>query len=47
MVAAIAIALGRGESLVEVGRFGVAAGTAAVLANSTGLCCRSDVERLL
>lgn len=47
MVAALTLALRRGLPLDEAGRFAVAAGTAAVLAVGTGLCRRSEVERLV
>jgi 6-phosphofructokinase 2 len=40
-------ALSSGHSLQEALRYGVAAGSAAVLTPGTGLCCRDDVERLL
>jgi 6-phosphofructokinase 2 len=46
MVAAIALALSRGESLRAAARFGVAAGAAAVMRPGTELCRREDAERL-
>jgi 6-phosphofructokinase 2 len=39
-------ALARGDDLVTAARYGVAAGTAAVLTAGTELCKRADVERL-
>ena len=47
MVAGIALALARGESLLDAARFGVAAGSAAVMTPGTQLCRRHDAERLL
>lgn len=46
MVAGIVLALQRGESLTSAARFGVAAGTAAVMTEGTELCRREDTERL-
>ena len=46
MVGGIVLALGRGCSLDEAVRFGVAAGAAAVMQPGTELCHRADVERL-
>lgn len=46
MLAGIVVALTRGFSLREAVRFGIAAGTAALLAAGTQLCRLSDVERL-
>lgn len=46
MVAAMTLALARGQSLHDAARFGIAAGTAATLAEGTGLCRREDVLRL-
>ncbi len=46
-VAGTLIALERGASLREAVRYGVAAGTAAVLTEGTKLCERSEVERIL
>lgn len=46
MVAAIALALSREESLRDAVRFGVAAGAAAVMNAGTELCRRGDTERL-
>jgi len=47
LVAAMALSLARGADLRDAARFGVAAGTAAILREGTSLCCREDVERLL
>ncbi len=47
MVAGFAVALARGDDISDAARLGVAAGTAAVLAEGTGLCRRDDVGRLL
>jgi 6-phosphofructokinase 2 len=47
MVAGLAFGIARGQTLQTAARFGVAAGTAAVLAEGTGLCTLSDIERLL
>ena len=47
MVAGLAIGLHRGESLADTVALGVAAGTATVLSDGTGLCAAHDVERLL
>jgi 6-phosphofructokinase 2 len=46
MVAGIVLALARGRPLGEAVRFGVAAGTAAVMNPGTALCRPDDVERL-
>jgi 6-phosphofructokinase 2 len=46
MVAGIVLSLARGKTLREAMRFGVAAGTAAVMNPGTALCKRDDVERL-
>lgn len=46
-VAAMTLALARGAAPEEALRWGVAAGTAAVLTPGTGLCRREDVERLV
>ncbi len=46
MVGGTALALARGEDLVEAVRFGVAAGVAAVMTPGTELCRREDTERL-
>ncbi|MBO1076635.1 1-phosphofructokinase family hexose kinase [Roseomonas marmotae] len=46
MVAAMALALERGEPLRQAVRFGMAAGAAALLRPGTQLCRREDVERL-
>jgi 6-phosphofructokinase 2 len=46
MVAGIVLSLARGGSLREAARFGVAAGTAAVMREGTQLCRREDAERL-
>lgn len=45
-VAAMTLALARGASAMEAFRWGMAAGSAAVLSPGTGLCARSDVEAL-
>lgn len=45
-VAAVTLALARGAGIEEAFRWGVAAGTAAVLTPGTELCKRADVERL-
>lgn len=45
-VAGIVLQLSRGKSVLEAVRFGVAAGSAAVLTEGTELCRREDVERL-
>lgn len=47
MVAAIVLALARGQSLRDAMRQGVAAGSAAVMQSGTGLCRREDVEQLV
>lgn len=47
MVAGIAASLTRGHDLAEAVRFGVAAGTAAVLTPGSNLCRREDVEVLV
>ena len=46
MVAGIALALSRGLDLPDAARFGVAAGSAAVMTPGTQLCRREDAERL-
>jgi 6-phosphofructokinase 2 len=46
MLAGIVLGLTRGLSLHEAVRFGMAAGTAALLGSGTQLCRRADVERL-
>lgn len=46
MVAGVVLALSRGLSLWEAALFGVAAGSAAVMAPGTELCRRADAERL-
>lgn len=46
MVAGTVVALSRGESIVDAARFGVAAGSAAVMTPGTELCRREDTERL-
>ena len=46
MVAGIALSLAQGRSLREAVRFGVAAGSAAVMNAGTELCHRADAERL-
>ncbi|HET9992040.1 MAG TPA: 1-phosphofructokinase family hexose kinase [Kofleriaceae bacterium] len=46
MVAGIVLALARNWPLADAIRYGVAAGTAAVLQPGTALCRRDDVERL-
>lgn len=45
-VAGIVIALSRGKSILDAVRFGVSAGSAAVMTDGTELCRREDVERL-
>jgi 6-phosphofructokinase 2 len=47
MVAGILVSLAEGNSLTDAARFGVAAGSAAVLNLGTGLCSRNDTERLV
>ena len=47
MVGGIVSALARGSSIHEAVRFGVAAGSAAVMQHGTELCHRADVDRLL
>jgi 6-phosphofructokinase 2 len=46
MVAGIVLNLARGETVQEAARFGVAAGSAAVMTPGTELCRREDTERL-
>jgi 6-phosphofructokinase 2 len=46
MVAGITLALSRGQSLEEAVRFGVAAGSSAVMTPGTELCRKEDTERL-
>jgi 6-phosphofructokinase 2 len=46
MLAGIVVSLCRGLELGEAVRYGMAAGTAALLGSGTELCRRSDVERL-
>jgi 6-phosphofructokinase 2 len=46
MVAGIVLSLARGKSIGEAVRFGVAAGSAAVMTQGTELCRREDAERL-
>ena len=46
MVAGIVLSLSRGMSVREAARFGVAAGSAAVMTPGTELCRREDAERL-
>jgi len=46
MVAGIVLSLARGMSVRDAGRFGVAAGAAAVMTPGTELCRREDAERL-
>lgn len=46
MVAGIALALARGSEIDEAARFGVAAGSAAVLAPGHNLCKREETDRL-
>jgi len=45
-VAGIVLSLARGNALRDAVRFGVAAGTAAVMTPGTELCRREDAERL-
>ena len=47
MVAGLAVGLHRGLPIAEATALGVAAGTATVLSEGTGLCDPDDVERLL
>jgi 6-phosphofructokinase 2 len=47
MVAGIVLSLSRGESLREVIKWGVAAGTAATMTAGTELCRKEDVENIL
>ena len=47
MVAALTLALSRGEPLVDAARFSVAAGTSATLVEGTGLCKLDAVRRLM
>ncbi|MHB9106478.1 MAG: 1-phosphofructokinase family hexose kinase [Armatimonadota bacterium] len=46
MVAGLVLALSRGESVDRAVRFGIAAGSAAVMSPGTELCRRDDTERL-
>ena len=46
MLAGIVLGLGRGLALHDAARFGVAAGTAALLGSGTQLCRREDVEQI-
>ena len=46
MVAGIVVSLVRGWRLDEAVKFGMAAGAAALLRPGTGLCDRSETERL-
>ncbi|MCY4147324.1 MAG: 1-phosphofructokinase family hexose kinase [Chloroflexi bacterium] len=46
MVGGLALALAQGKSLLEAARFGVAAGSAAVMTPGTQLCRKDDAERL-
>lgn len=46
MVAGLVLSLARGNALRDAVRFGVAAGTAAVMTPGTELCRREDAERL-
>ncbi len=46
MVAGLVLALARGKALDDALRYGVAAGSAAVMTGGTELCRREDVERL-
>jgi 6-phosphofructokinase 2 len=46
MVAGIVVALQRGATIEEAARFGIAAGSAAVMMPGTELCRREDAERL-
>jgi len=47
MVAGLCVALARGQSIEEAARFGMAAGTAAVITTGTELCRREETESLL
>ncbi len=46
-MAALVLALSRGQGLAEAMQWGTAAASAAVTSRGTGLCQRADVERLL
>ncbi|MEI9852319.1 MAG: PfkB family carbohydrate kinase [Sphingomonas sp.] len=46
MIAALVLALSRGETIETAVRWGIAAGAAAIMAPGTGLAKRADVERL-
>jgi 6-phosphofructokinase 2 len=46
MVGGVALRLAAGDDLADAARYGVAAGTAAVMTPGTELCRRDDVERL-
>lgn len=46
MVGGLALALAQGRSLLDAARFGVAAGSAAVMTPGTQLCRKDDAERL-
>ncbi len=46
MVAGVVLSLARGKSVEQAVRFGVAAGSAAVMTPGTELCRREDTERL-
>jgi 6-phosphofructokinase 2 len=46
MVAGVILALSRGKSVADAARFGVAAGSAAVMTEGTELCRQQDTERL-
>lgn len=46
LVAAVTLKLAMGAGWLEAARYGVAAGTAAIMAKGSGLCRREDTERL-
>lgn len=46
MVEGLVVALSRGAAFVDAVRFGVAAGSAAVMSSGTELCSRRDTEKL-
>jgi 6-phosphofructokinase 2 len=46
MVGGLVVALSRGAAFVDAVRFGVAAGSAAVMSSGTELCSRRDTEKL-
>jgi 6-phosphofructokinase 2 len=46
MVAALTLKLAAGSELVEAARYGVAAGTAAIITEGSELCRHADTEQL-